>query len=265
MQRGSATREKEGAGAPRNPRLIEGMLANMQLFRDVAPRALADLAARSKALHFRRGMTVCSVNECPPGLYATAYGQVKLALRGRDGEERVLRIVGAASTFGLAVAILNRPLPYEVVALEDVLLIMVPTSAVLALVENDPRFMRSVIGALAANNLDLLAEVEAGSLRRGVQRLASYLESLAVPNGSDGTLTVRLPTTKTVIAARLGIKKETLSRMLRDLAQKGLIAVDQRKIAILDRLALAAVASEQIPVAPRQPAARALGAAPAPA
>lgn len=265
MQRGTAVRERGGAGASRHPHLIEGMLSNMRLFREVGPRALADLAARSKALQFRRGTTVCKLSECPPGLYATAYGQVKLALRGREGEERVLHIVGPADTFGLAVAILGRPLPYEVVALEDVLLIMVPTSAVLALVENDPRFMRTVIGALAKNNLDLLAEVEAGSLQRGVQRLASYLESLAEPNGADGSFTVRLPTSKTVIAARLGVKKETLSRMLRELAQKGLIAVDQRTIAILDKLALSAVAREQAPAAPRASLGRAFRASAAPA
>lgn len=262
MPQGLHVRAIQGNGASRSPRLVEAILSRVSLFRGVAPRALADLAARSKAMEFRRGATVCSVNNYPPGLYAVAYGQVKLALRGGDGEERVLRIAGPADEFGLAVAILNRPLPYEAVALEDALLIMVPTSAVFALVENDPRFMRAVLGALAESNLDLLAEVEAGSLRRGVQRLASYLESLAQPNGSDGSCTVCLPTTKTVVAARLGVKKETLSRMLRELARKGLIAVDQRKIEILDKLALAAIAREQAPVPPR---ARALEASPSPA
>jgi CRP-like cAMP-binding protein len=157
----------------------------------------------------------------------------------------VVRVVGAADTFGLAIALLGRPVPYEAVALEDAFLVMVPTRAVLALVENDPRFMRTVINALAERTVTLLGEVESGALRRGVQRLASYLDSLAVPNGSDGTFTVRLPTTKTVVASRLGVKKETLSRMLRELAQKGLIAVEQREIAILDRLGLLAVAREE--------------------
>lgn len=265
MQHPLQTRAVNGNGASRDPRHIEGMLSRVPLFRGVTQRGLAELAARSRALHFRRGSIVCAVNQCPPGLYTIAYGQVKLALRGGDGEERVLRIAGPATNFGLAVAVLGRPLPYEVAALEDVLLVMVPASAIFSLVENDPRFMRAVIGALAESNLDLLAEVESGSLRRGVQRLACYLESLAEKDGSDGTFTVRLPATKTVVAARLGVKKETLSRMLRELAQKGLIAVDQRKIAILDKLALAAVAREQACAAPGATVARTLGAAASPA
>ena len=50
---------------------------------------------------------------------------------------------------------------------------------------------------------------------------------------------MRLPATKTTVAARLGVKKETLSRMLRQLAAGGVVQVAGREIAILDRAALA--------------------------
>ena len=46
---------------------------------------------------------------------------------------------------------------------------------------------------------------------------------------------------KTLVAARLGMKKETLSRLLRRLAADGLIEVSRREIAILDRAALTRV------------------------
>ena len=234
-----------GNGTPRDPRLLEGVLSNVHLFRCLGQRQITDLAARAKGLHFRRGATVCPQGRCMPGLHAIAYGQVKLAFRGAEDEERVMRIAGPVETFGLAASVLARPAPYEAVALDDSLLVMVPSAAVLAMVENDPRFGRAVIHALAESTMTLLAEVEAGALRGGVQRLASYLDSLAGTGGGNGTCTVRLPTTKTVIASRLGVKKETLSRLLRELAQKGLIAVEQREIAILDRMALATVAREE--------------------
>lgn len=245
MQTALAARAINGNGSSRDPRLIEGVLSNVVLFHGVARRQVVDLAARSRALHRRRGEMICAQGECQPGIYTLAYGQVKLAFRGAEGDERVLRLVGPADGFGLAVALLGRPLPYEAVALDDTFLVMVPTSALLALIENDPRFMRRAVNALAERNLVLLAEIEAGALHAAVQRLASYLDSLAVPNGREGTFTVHLPATKTVVASRLGVKKETLSRMLRGLAQKGLIAVEQREIEILDRLGLAAIARQE--------------------
>jgi CRP-like cAMP-binding protein len=232
-----------GNGASRDPRLLEGLLSNVPLFRGIGQHQVAGLAARAKAIHFRRNAVVCARGDCIPGLYAVAYGQVKLAFRG-EYEERVVRIVGPVEAFGLAAAILGRPAPYDTVVLDDSLLVMVPSAAILQMVENDPRFARAVIVELAERTMELLAEAEAGALHSGVQRLAAYLDALA---GQDATrsCTVHLPTTKTVIASRLGIKKETLSRLLRDLADRGLIAVEQREVAIRDRRGLAALAREE--------------------
>jgi Mn-dependent DtxR family transcriptional regulator len=67
------------------------------------------------------------------------------------------------------------------------------------------------------------------------------LESLA-DAGAPAPVTVRLPATKTVIAARLGVTKETFSRLLRELAQRGLVRIAKREITLLDRAELAQVA-----------------------
>ena len=64
------------------------------------------------------------------------------------------------------------------------------------------------------------------------ERLAAYLESLAEPGPAP--LRAQLPAAKTVIAARLGITKETLSRLLRAFIEQGLIRVAKRDITILD-------------------------------
>ena len=235
---------KNGNGTLRDPRLLEGVLSKVQLFRGIGQHQVANLAARAKALPFRRGAMICARGRALAGLYSIAFGQVKLAFRG-EGEERVMRIAGPVETFGLAAALLGRPTPYEAVALEDSLLILVPSPAILQLVENDPRFGRALIIQLAERTMALLAEVESGALQGGAQRLAGYLDDLAGDEAGQAC-TVRLPTTKTVVAARLGMKKETLSRLLRGLAQKGLIAVVQREIEILDRPRLSALAREQL-------------------
>jgi CRP-like cAMP-binding protein len=52
---------------------------------------------------------------------------------------------------------------------------------------------------------------------------------------ANGSNEVQLPFSKTLLAARLGMKKETLSRLLRQFAEDGVIAVTRRRVAILDR------------------------------
>jgi CRP/FNR family transcriptional regulator, dissimilatory nitrate respiration regulator len=159
-----------------------------------------------------------------------AYGSVKLALRDGGGDSRVLRIVAARQTFGESAALLGRASPYDAVALSEVKLVVMPTSSLFTLIESEPRFAKALVSSLADRKLQLLAEIGSATLQRGAQRLGFYLHELA--NGSNE---VQLPFSKTLLAARLGMKKETLSRLLRQLATGGVITITRRSVVILDR------------------------------
>jgi CRP-like cAMP-binding protein len=63
--------------------------------------------------------------------------------------------------------------------------------------------------------------------------VASYLSQLHA-EGEGGGDELTLPAAKNVIASRLSIQPETLSRSLSALSAKGLIAVDGVKIRVLD-------------------------------
>jgi CRP/FNR family transcriptional regulator len=150
----------------------------------------------------------------------------------------VLGLVGAAQSFGEAAALSGAAAPFDAVALSSTQVLALPVAAVDALLKVDPRFARNLIERLAGEVLRLLAGIEAGMVQRAPQRLASYLCSLS---GSDDGLgwRVRLPVSKTMVAGIVGVKKETLSRLLRDLSERRLIAVSRRDITILDREQLA--------------------------
>ena len=221
-------------------RFIAGVLANVELFRGLCPPQLRSLARQCRVLGVKRGALVASRDVRLPGVFALAYGSIQLMLGGAGEQRRVIRLVSPGETFGKATALLGRPSSYDAVALADSKLIVIPCAAVTTLMEREVPFARAMVTALARSNARLLGELEAATLLRSVQRLAGYLDSLA--GGSPGGCTVMLPVSKTVLAARLGVKKETLSRLLRDLADSDVIAVAQRNIAIRDRERLAKLA-----------------------
>lgn len=235
----------------RNLRLMEGVLANSPLLRGTSPAQLAIVIQRCWVLHARRGEVIAPCDLRLPGAFVVAYGTVKLALRHADGEERVLRLVQAAQSFGESSALTGRAVPYEASALTECKLVVIPAIAINNLIDCDPRAARQIVHWIALQALALLDEIESTSMRRGAQRLASYLDSLVgppaasseSPGGGPKSCTVRLPAAKTVIASRLDMKKETLSRLLRSLSERGLIEVAQRDITILNRAALAEVAA----------------------
>jgi CRP/FNR family transcriptional regulator, dissimilatory nitrate respiration regulator len=237
------TLEETANGTARSLRLLEGVIANMPMFRDVRPSELAQIASHARSRALRRGAAACRLGDPMPSILVVAYGLLKLSLPRAAGEERVVRFVGANESFGEAPALLERPAPFDATALSDSLLVVIPRQPVLRLLEHHPAVAHKLIANLAESYLSLLQELQALAQRNGVQRLASYLVSLAEPQQNAAGLRVRLPASKTTVAARLSIQKETLSRMLRDLTERGCIRVEGREITILDRAHLDGLAA----------------------
>ena len=213
-----------------------GVLANLPMFRRTPRAQLAHLTRLARLRHARRGEVIARAGEHPEGLMAVGYGLVKLSLRGASG--KVLRLVGPGDTFGEVVLFLGEPLPVDITALSDTLLVIVPAAPLLELIERDAPFARALLASLCQRMHALVADFEAATLHGARERLAAYLEALAEPGASAA----RLPAAKNVVAARLGVAKETLSRLLRQFAQEGLIAVERREIRLIDREGLAAAA-----------------------
>lgn len=222
-------------GPARDSRLLEGVIGRLPTFRLLSRKDLDSLANQSRLRESRRGSVIVQRGERMPGMIALVYGSAKLALRRTNGEAKVLRLLGPGDSFGLAAALLDRPSPVDVVALSNCLVATVPPASLLRLLDQHAGFARMVARTLAERVLELVTELDASLQQSGMQRLACYLNSLAETTGHDGARVVRLPATKTTVAARLGVKKETLSRMLRDLAERGLIEVSGLEVAILDR------------------------------
>jgi CRP/FNR family transcriptional regulator, dissimilatory nitrate respiration regulator len=228
----------------RQQRFVEVVLGNAGLFAGVPQGEILALARQSWIVGARRGDMLVRGGEVLPGVFVVGYGQAKLALRTSPARERVLRIVSAGQSFGAAAMLLGRASAYEASALVDAKLVVVPAAPICGLMEREPRFAHSLSRALAERVLELCEELEALSLQSGGQRLASYLGSLAQPVNGHGGWAARLPISKTLVAARLSMNKETLSRLLRRLAAEGMIEVSRSEIVIRDRDALARLASD---------------------
>ena len=211
-------------------------LAALPIFKRTPRPVLAELARKSRIQDAPAGAIVARRGERLPGLMVVAHGLVKLTLKGDT--ERVLRLVGPGETFGEAALFLDKPLQVDITALSDTGLIIVPADALLLLFESDPHFARGLLASLCQRLHAIVGDFEAATVHRARERLAAYLGSLA----GQGQATAQLPAAKGVIASRLGMTKETFSRLLRAFIDEGLIAVAKREIRLLDRAALDAVA-----------------------
>ena len=224
----------------RHARLIEGVLANLPLLEGVSRLVVRQLATHSTVIIANRGETVVCRGEPVPGVFAIAYGSVKTRLQYRSGGELVLALLGHGNTFGEVAALLACAARLDVVTLAESLFVVIDAACIHAQAQSSLPLARNMANAVARRFDALVGEFERGMLT-GLPRLAAYLDSIAEPGAAPGTWIARLPVSKTLVAAHLGITKETLSRMLRRLVARGLIWVARREIIILNRYRLATV------------------------
>jgi len=91
-----------------------------------------------------------------------------------------------------------------------------------------------LLGDMSFRLRKLIHEIDTLTLHSGTCRVASYL----LQHAPDDQECFDLDVAKSVIAARLSVKPETFSRIIKNLREQGIISIDGNKITIHDRKAL---------------------------
>jgi CRP-like cAMP-binding protein len=211
------------------------LLATFPLFRELAPEQLDRIGAHTRQVRAGRGEILFHRGDVLDGFHVIIYGQVKLAFVSADGDEKVVEILGAGSSFGEAVMFVRGPRVVTAQALTDTLLLYVEREAVFAALQRDAGFATRMLAGLARRLHQLMGDLEAYSMRTGTERVVAFLLhrcSDRLPEG--GSAEVTLPTSKGVVASRLSLTQEHFSRILHDLGSAGLIEVRGRTVRIHD-------------------------------
>lgn len=214
---------------------IPALLSRLPLFSVLTPEQMAPITAATREKRLAKGEMLFQKGDVPKGFFIIVFGQVKLAFPSSQGNEKVVEIIGPRQSFGEAVVFMDRPYPVFAEALTDTLLLHIAKEAVFGLLETDVSFARAMLAGLSMRLHSLVSDVESYSLRSSAQRVIGYLLQHCPHDGEcNGRLELTLPTSKQVIASRLNLTPETLSRIFHDLAEGGLIEVHGRQIMIPD-------------------------------
>lgn len=223
------------AAVTNTPIKAQSFLANLPLFREVAPEELARIAAGTTEVHAARGEILFHKGDPCIGFHMVVYGHVKLAITSANGDEKVIELIGPGQSFGEALMFMEMPYVVYAQTLADTLLLHISKTVVFEEIERQPRFARRMIAGLSRRLHGLIGDLEAYSLHSGIQRVIGYLLR-AEPDGEAAgkTAQLKLPTSKGIIASRLNLTPEHFSRILHELTAAKLIEVDGRTVTILD-------------------------------
>lgn len=207
-------------------------LARNSLLLSAAPEPVAQkMLEAARVRPFDRGSTIFLQGERATAIHIVADGWVKLYRVAPNGAEAVVGVITKGASFGEAVAFRNDNYPVSAEAVTDCTLIRIESDVLLRQLRENPEVAISLLSATYIHLHNLVSQVEALKAQTGSQRVAEFLLELA--SCPAGACEVTLPYDKVLIAGRLGMKPESLSRAFARLKDHG-VTIKQNVAVIAD-------------------------------
>lgn len=218
---------------------VQEILAQSPLFRDLSPADLEALAAVATLRPLHKGETLFLEGDPARSLFIVAEGLIKVYKMDPQGRRQmVLHLDGPYHAVAAVAIFLEKPrYPASAEALEDSLLLALPTEAFHRLLETHPALSRALIRFLARRQGQLVHLLDRLVFHEVASRLAEYLLGQLEAEGQGFDLP-----TNPELAALLGTVPEAVSRKLGELFRQGFIRLAERRVWINDPAALRQIA-----------------------
>jgi CRP-like cAMP-binding protein len=151
--------------------------------------------------------------------YVVLEGWVRLFRQTADGSEVTIALFTRGESLAEAAMLAGGRFPVSGVAADRSRLLVVPRAGFLRQLERNPALCRSLLASLSVRLHGFVKQIEQISYRSTVERLAAFL--LRLTDVEEGPATLTLPMDKTLVAARLGMQPESLSRSFAKLRRHG--------------------------------------------
>jgi CRP-like cAMP-binding protein len=200
------------------------------------PLPLADaILKQSSARCYQRGETIFVQGDAAENIFVVLDGWVKLFRITPTGAEAVVGVFTKGRSFGEAVAFDRSPYPVTAEAVTDTRLLLVRSGLLATMMRERPEIAMAIVASTLRHLHNLVAQVEQLKAHTGAQRVAEFLLELC--DAKSGSCTIKLPYDKTLIAGRLGMQPQSLSRAFNRLESQGVkIAHNQATITDVESL-----------------------------
>jgi CRP-like cAMP-binding protein len=187
-----------------------------------------------------RGSLLFTEGQPALGVFMIEKGCVKLMMCSGRGKSLILGFLGPQSVLGLPAAILGLPHESSAEVMKPVTARFLPREDLLQQMRHAADAGLRAAQVVSQMLYSTLREMETLWLTDSVeQRLARFLISICAPrNGSRDIINVALDLTHEDIAQRLGVSRETVTRILSRLKKRGILDLKQSVLMILNAGAL---------------------------
>lgn len=220
---------------PDNTEAIKRNLTQYHLFSKLTDLQLDKVCQFSQIQQLADGQLLFNQGDKVSSFFMILSGKIKLFRMSPDGQEKIIDIVKSGQVFAEALMFNEREnYPVSSAALSETTVIAVNAKNFHDMLWDSTGTCILLLSDMSFRLRKLINEIETLTLHSGTCRVASYL----IHEMPEQTNNFELDTAKNIIAARLSIKPETFSRIIRNLSSQGILTISGNHVSIHDLDAL---------------------------
>ena len=193
------------------------LLKSTPLFASLSAGAIDRLTYNAFVQNLPAGAVLFQQGDPPEFLYILLAGRVALTGRSTGGDEAVIEFFQSGDVFIAPAVVLGLPYLMSTRVLQDARVLMIPAEHFRDVQARDAALNASLVKELSRHWRMLVRQIKDLKLRSAPQRLGAHLLDLS--SGKGGA--IDLPEERRLLAARLGMTAESLSRAFVQLQAEG--------------------------------------------
>lgn len=177
------------------------------------------LLSRGVERRYARGEVICLQSEPAHTLKLITGGWVKLYRVTSSGDEAILATLNRGDSFDEVAALRGGSSKLSVEAMTGCTILHFDLNAICSCAGAEAEVSAAVLGAASDKMDELITQLEGLKVKTGIQRLCEFLLELAGDTPKAAQL--ELPFDKIILAGKLGMQPESLSRAFKKLKPQG--------------------------------------------
>jgi CRP/FNR family cyclic AMP-dependent transcriptional regulator len=223
-----------------SPAEIEVLLNRGAWFGELPLSLRRELLGYARVKRFKRGAAIYNQGDPPRGMWAVLDGSVCFSKIGGSGHEVIYYVGGPGMWFGMLGALTGLPLGLTVAAAIDSTMLWIRRADVDRIVQHEPRNVLPLLRASLSRAVDLIDAVEVVTRPSPTSRVAARLLMLWQQRTREDPLAANAPlrVTQSHLAAMTALSRQSVSRVLHEIAAHKAISVGFKEVTVLapDRL-----------------------------
>jgi len=215
-------------------KILPDELRRHPLFGGLNEEQLAQLLETARVVRLEEGQHLFQCQQEARNFFMVRSGTIRLYISAPGGSEKVLHLIYAGETFAEAITFMEGQVyPVNASALDACEVLAFSNTTYRTILQGSTDTCFRLMADMSQWLKRQITDIDALTLQNATLRFTNYLLR-QVPAGTEHEATIKLGAPKHVIASRLSIQPESLSRILRNLQREGHITVEDNLIHIKD-------------------------------